>query len=221
MFKTTLLMSSFVTPDTRSFILSRPDDFDWTPGHGVKLSFSDPEWDVPKGRPFTPTGRVDDKVLEFVIKRYSAHHGFTEKFHDLKPGKEIMMSRPFGTIEYKGKGTFIAAGAGITPFLAIFRDLDGKRELQGNNLIYSNKTPADVICESELRYYFGDRSIFTCTREQCYGYSDERVDFDFLKEEIANLDQQFYVCGPPPFVKDVKRILAELGADSAALTLES
>ncbi len=219
-FTATLLMSGFVTPDTRSFVLSRPDDFQWNPGQAVKLSFADPDWDGPKSRPFTPTGRIYDKALEFVIKGYPAHHGFTEKLHDLKPGCEIMISSPYGAITYQGKGTFIAAGAGITPFLAIFRDLADQGELAGNKLIYSNKTPADVICENELRHYFGDRSIFTCTREKCPGYSDERVDLDFLQEEISDLAQQFYVCGPPSFVKGVRRFLQELGADSSALVFE-
>jgi cytochrome-b5 reductase len=220
-YRTTLLMSGFITHDTRSFILSRPDGFDWTPGQGVKLLLDDPDWDGPQGKPFTPTSRINDKVLEFIIKRYTSHHGFTERFFGLKPGKDLQLSEPFGTITYQGKGTFIAAGAGITPFLAIFRDLADKEDLSGNSLIYSSKTPADVICENELRYYFGNRSIFTCTRETCPGFSDERIDYDFLKEEIASLDQQFYVCGPPSFVQDVRKILGELGTDSSALIFEN
>ena len=73
------------------------------------------------------------------------------------------MSEPFGTISYQGPGVFIAGGAGITPFLAMLRDLARRGELDRQTLIFSNKAPRDVICEKELRHLLGERCILTCT----------------------------------------------------------
>lgn len=216
----TILMTGFVTHDTKRFVVSRPDGFHWNPGQGVEVVINKPPWDKKEGRPFTPTGRIADKVLEFTIKRYPDHHGVTDHLHTLNPGQQILMSNPFGAIRYKGKGIFIAAGAGITPFLAIFRDLDNQGILDGNRLIYSNKRPSDIICEKELRHYFGGNALFTCTRGKFPGYLDQRIDRTFLVGEIPETAQYFYVCGPQSFVEEVNRTLGEIGADSDTLVFE-
>ena len=72
-------------------------------------------------RPFTFTGLPDADRLEFVIKSYPSHDGVTEQIADLKPGDSVLIEDPWGAIEDKGPGTFIAGGAGITPFIAILR----------------------------------------------------------------------------------------------------
>ena len=102
-------------------------------------------------------------MLEFTIKCYSDHEGVTRALHRLAAGAELLLSEPFGTISYQGPGVFLAGGAGITPFMAILRERARAADLDGNTLIFSNKTPADVICEKELRHYLGGRCILTCT----------------------------------------------------------
>jgi predicted ferric reductase len=41
----------------------------------------------------------------------------------LKHGDELIIRDVWGAIEYKGEGVFIAGGAGVTPFIAILRQL--------------------------------------------------------------------------------------------------
>ena len=215
----TLLMSEFVTHNVKRFVVSRPPGFTFIAGQGVELAIRQPQWqDQP--RPFTPTSLNDEGVLEFVIKRYTAHEGVTRELHNLSPGVELLLSEPFGTISYQGTGVFIAAGAGITPFIAILRERAIANNLSQNTLIFSNKTPADIICEKELRYYLGDRCILTCTATQAPGYEYGRVDKAFLVEKIDNFEQNFYVCGPPGFTQAVTGSLTELGADAKSLIFE-
>ncbi|WDR00201.1 hypothetical protein PSC71_05305 [Devosia sp. J2-20] len=40
------------------------------------------------------------------------------------------MGDAWGTIQYQEPGTFIAGGAGVTPFIAILRDLQAKDTLR-------------------------------------------------------------------------------------------
>ena len=108
----TILMTEFVTHDVKRFILTKPHDFDFEPGQGVKIMIDEPEWRKDEDHPFTPTSRRDDDVLEFVIKKYAAREGFTDKLHSLDVGAKLLLSNPFGTIVYKGPGVFLAAGAG-------------------------------------------------------------------------------------------------------------
>lgn len=215
----TLLMSQFVTHDVKHFIVSKPEGFSIVPGQGVELAVNQPGLRE-QGRPFTPTGLADDRVLEFTIKAYPDHAGVTQALHQLEPGAELLMSEPFGTIRYEGPGVFIAGGAGITPFLAILRDLAGKGELDGQTLIFSNKTPRDVICERELRHGLGERCILTCTGAAAPGYENRRVDRAFLEEMVSDFTQRFYLCGPPPFMDAINAALTDLGARSESLVFE-
>ena len=214
-----LLMSQFVTHDVKRFIVSKPPGFSVLPGQGVELAINRPGLSD-QGRPFTPTGLADDRVLEFTIKGYADHAGVTQALHQLKPGAELMMSEAFGTISYQGPGVFIAGGAGVTPFLAILRDLARQGELGGQTLIFSNKTPHDVICEKELRHLLGDRCLLLSTAVDAPGYEHRRVDRAYLQEKISDFDQRFYVCGPPPFMEAVDAALRGLGARAESLVFE-
>lgn len=215
----TLLMNQFVTHDVKRFIVSKPKGLSVDPGQGVELAIKLPGLRE-QGRPFTPTGLAVDRVLEFTIKAYPAHAGVTQALHQLEPGAELLMSEPFGTIRYQGPGVFIAGGAGITPFLAILRGLAHRGELDGQTLIFSNKTPRDVICEKELRHLLGERCILTCTGADAPGYAHRRVDRAYLEEVIDDFKQRFYVCGPPLFMDAVNGALTDLGASSENVVFE-
>lgn len=215
----TLLMSEFVTHDVKRFILSKPDGFSFEPGQGVELTINHEKWKT-EARPFTPTNFVDDCVIEFTIKCYAEHQGVTHALHQLPAGAELLLSEPFGTISYQGPGVFIAAGAGITPFIAILRARARAADLERNSLLFSNKTAADIIYEKELRHYLGERCILTCTDEQAAGYAHRLIDKNFLAEKIDDFKQPFYVCGPPGFMTAVNGALKDLGADPQSLIFE-
>jgi cytochrome-b5 reductase len=168
-------MTEFVTHDVKRFFLTKPRNFGYEPGQGVKMVINEPKWRNEESRPFTPTSLRDDKILEFTIKRYPTLRGVTDKLHSLGVGAKLLKSEAFGTITCKGPGVFIAAGAGVTPFIAISRHLAREGKIDSNSLISSNKPPADVICEKELRHYFGSRCIITFTRESTPGYENRRI----------------------------------------------
>ncbi|MDD3449529.1 MAG: FAD-binding oxidoreductase [Gammaproteobacteria bacterium] len=214
-----LLLSEFVTHDVKRFMVSRPEGFEYRTGQGVELAVDEPGWRE-QGRPFTPTSLPDAPVLEFIIKAYPAHHGVTARLHTIAAGTGLRMSAPFGTINYQGPGTFIAGGAGITPFMAILRELASEGRLEGHSLLFSNKTPADIICMQELQHYLGPRGRFLCTRKSDCNCPEGRIDKAFLERQIGDFGQKFYVCGPPAFVELVNGALRELGADPLALIFE-
>ncbi|MCW8917380.1 MAG: FAD-binding oxidoreductase [Gammaproteobacteria bacterium] len=216
---TTLLSAQFITHDVKQFIIERPAGFTFEPGQGVELAIDRPGWEK-EARPFTPTSLPEAKVLEFIIKGYPEHHGMTEQLHRLVPGERLLISDPFGTINYRGPGTFIAAGAGITPFLAIIRRLARDGELGSHRLLYSNKGPADIINAQELRHYLGPDLRLLCTRESDCHCEAQRIDKRYLQATIGDLAQRFYICGPPPFVKAINTALIELGAEPDALVFE-
>ncbi|MFX0113574.1 MAG: FAD-binding oxidoreductase [Candidatus Hodarchaeota archaeon] len=216
-----ILKTDNVTHDVKRFIVERPEDFTFTPGQATEVRVQKPGFEK-EGRPFTFTGLQNDLVLEFIIKQYPEHEGakVTQELHTLKTGDSLIMKDIFGTINYRGPGTFIAAGTGITPFIAIFRMLKEEGKLEENSLIFSNKTKKDVILEQELQALFQENLTLILTREKLPGYGNKRLDKDSLKEFITDFSQYFYVCGPKKFVGDIKGILQELGATPDHVVVE-
>ena len=220
--KVKILMKEFVTHDVFRFIVEKPKRYVFTPGQATEISINKPGWEDKK-RPFTFTSLKDDLVLEFIIKIYPEHKGVTEQIGRLKPNDELIIEEPWGNINYKEEGVFIAGGAGITPFIAILRNLKEKNMIENNALIFSNKTSKDVILEKEFREMFKDNPknlILTLTREKKDGYLNQRVDKNFLRKIIKYCPKNFYICGPKKFVEDVKNAAVNLNCKMQSIIIE-
>jgi len=208
-----------ITHDVKRFRVEKPEGYSFIPGQATEVSINTPVLKDEK-RPFTFTCLNRDPYLEFTIKIYPSHNGVTNEIGKLKPGAELIIRDVWGAISYKGKGVFIAGGAGITPFISIFRDLREKDELSGNTLIFANKTKADIILENELRYMLGDAFINILSDEKDNSYFHGMITEEFLKDNIGDSNRNFYLCGPPPMMDAVKKQLVSLGAGENSITLE-
>jgi ferredoxin-NADP reductase len=212
-----ILKTDFVTHDTKRILVEKPRDYTFTPGQATDISINTPELKTEK-RPFTFTSTNDELVLEFMIKKYPG--GMTEKIHELKPGDELVIGEVFGDIEYKGKGTFIAGGTGITPFLAILRQLNKEGKINDNKLIFSNKTQKDIISEKELKELLKENLILTITEEKNKNYINKKITKDFLKENIKEFNQYFYLCGPLSFTEEIENHLLDIGVREGLIIKE-
>lgn len=209
-----------VTHDVKRFRVEKPEGYSFVPGQATDVSINTPELKKEK-RPFTFTCLNREPDLEFTIKIYPSHNGITNELGKLNPGAELIIRDVWGAISYKGRGVFIAGGAGITPFISIFRDLRMKNEITGNTLIFANKTKADIILEDELREMLGnDAFINILSDEKKNGYFYGMITKDFLKAHIGDSNRNFYLCGPPPMMDAVKQQLANLGVGENSITLE-
>lgn len=210
-----------VTHDVKKLTFEKPDGYDFEPGQATEAAIDKDGWREEK-RPFTFTSLTDDEHLEFVIKMYPDHDGVTEQIGKIKAGDSLIIGEPWGTIQYKGEGTFLAGGAGVTPFIAILRDLYKKDELGENKLIFSNKTDKDIILKEEFSDMLGDHFINVITDEPTdeHIFLDGFVDREFLASKIKDFDQPFYVCGPGPFNDSMMEYLKDLGAEADALVFE-
>jgi propane monooxygenase reductase component len=208
-----------VTHDVRRFTVEKPDGFRFEPGQATLVSINRPEWRKEK-HPFTFTSLNDWPNLEFTIKIYSDHDGVTNQLDKLGPGDELLIRDPWGTIQYKGPGYFIAGGAGVTPFIAILRQLQKDGRLAGNTLLFSNKTSRDIILRDEFEAMAGLECVFTVTDEPDPSLEGRRIDRHFLEEKITDFGKHFYVCGPAQMVEDIKGHLGALGGRADAIVFE-
>jgi len=214
-----ILDAYYITHDVKRFQVEKPEGYDFIPGQATDVSINLPEWkDVL--RPFTFTCLREMKYLEFTIKIYNERNGVTKMLGRMNKDDELILHEVFGAIEYKGPGVFIAGGAGITPFIAIFRDLYKKNLINDNALIYSNKTHEDVIMEAELQKMLKNNFIRLFTRENVIGFRSLRIDRNYLVDVIGDFGQNFYVCGPDEFVTNVNQLLLDLGAKAETIIIE-
>lgn len=209
-----------VTHDVLSVVTDKPAQFTFTPGQATEISINKEGWED-ETRPFTFTCLPSDDYLEFTIKTYPERKGVTNEFLSLSEGDELIVHDVFGAISYRGEGVFIAGGAGVTPFIAIFRDLDSKDEIDDNKLIFANKTKADIILESELRRILGTNFINILSDEEVAGYAHGRITEDLIETESDGIDKPFYLCGPPPMIDAVEKQLQHLGVDTNDIIKEA
>jgi len=208
-----------VTHDVKRFKVERPKGLEFIPGQAADISINTPEWKKEK-RPFTFTGLNDWDHLEFTIKIYNDHNGVTQQLGKLKAGDELILHDVFGAIHFYGEGTFLAGGAGVTPFIAIFRKLEKEKKLDKNTLIFSNKTEKDIILRDEFTRMLGNRFINTLTQEKTTVFDNRKIDERYLSEKIKDFEQYFYLCGPDPMVEDLQQLLLKLGAEKDKIIVE-
>ncbi len=208
-----------LTHDVLEIRTEKPKDYTFIPGQATELALNRKGWEEEK-RPFTFTGIPSDEYLEFIIKVYPSHHGMTNALSDISIRDSLIIGEPWGAIRYRGKGLFIAGGAGITPFISIFRQLANEKKLAGNKLLFANKTRSDIILESELNKLLAKDLIHILSHEVQKEYCSGFVTGALIKESLIQNADNVYLCGPPPMMDAVMIILQDLGISQHSITLE-
>jgi ferredoxin-NADP reductase len=208
-----------ITPDVLKIVTEKPVPFEFTPGQATEVSINKNGWQNER-RPFTFTSLPDNNYLEFTIKTYPSHNGVTNELLQLKENDELILHDVFGAIAYKGEGVFIAGGAGVTPFISIFRYLQAKKEIGHNKLIFANKTKADIILEKEFKKLLGTNFVNILSDEKVEGYSNGQITENFIKMNCGELKKLFYICGPPPMMDAIELQLSNLHVSENSIVKE-
>ncbi|HJS52953.1 MAG TPA: hypothetical protein VJ765_00375 [Chitinophagaceae bacterium] len=208
-----------VTHDVLKIVTEKPQGYNFIPGQATEVSINKSGWQEEK-RPFTFTCLPDDDYLEFTIKTYPSHKGVTNELLLLKQKDELILHDIFGAIAYKGEGIFIAGGAGVTPFISIFRFLRSRNELGGNKLIFANKRKEDIILKLEFESLLGINFINILSDENTNGYAHGYITEEFLKANITDLKKKIYLCGPEPMMEAIEKHLSNLGIEKDSIIKE-
>jgi ferredoxin-NADP reductase len=209
-----------ITHDVLQIVTEKPQQLDFTPGQATEISINREGWKNEK-RPFTFTSLPDSDYLEFTIKTYPSHKGVTNELLNLKINDELILHDVFGAIAYKGEGVFIAGGAGVTPFICIFRYLQSKNVTGKNKLIFANKTKGDIILADEFKKLLGKKFINILSDEKISGYAHGQITEGFLKVHINKAAKHVYICGPPPMMDAIEKQLSSLGLGKSVIIKEA
>lgn len=209
-----------ITHDVLQIVTEKPQRLNFTSGQAADISINKEGWKN-EIRPFTFTSLPDNDYLQFTIKTYPAHKGVTNELLHLKKNDELILHEVFGAIGYKNEGIFIAGGAGVTPFISIFRYLKSKNIVGDNKLIFANKTEADIILKLEFDNLLGKNFINILSDEKTDKYAYGLINEEFLKPHIKDPNKNVYVCGPPPMMDAVEKILSNLDVNERLIIKEA
>jgi len=190
------------------FRFEKPEGFSFVAGQATELTLDAPKQMGPS--PFTFTCLNTKPYLELTTKIYYERHGLTSLLAEKQVGESVIITDPWDSFVNKGPGIFIAGGAGITPFLAILRQLKVDNNIGNSYLFFSNKTGKDIFLKDELTSLLGKRYINILTQDP--SAKKERLNEEFFTKHISNFDQPFYLCGPPGFAESIQKDLTKLGA---------
>ena len=207
------------THNVLRIVTEKPPQYHFESGQATEVSINKPGWEDEK-RPFTFTSLPQDDYLEFVIKVYPTHQSVTNELLNLKEGEELIIENAWGAINYLGEGTFIAGGAGVTPFISILRNLHAQNKLGNNKLIFANDLETDIIYKEAFEKIMGDNFINILSQQKTAKYAYGYITETFLKKNIPDFGKFVYLCGPPPMMAAVEKQLANLKVSSELIIKE-
>ncbi|MCK0134748.1 flavodoxin reductase [Arenibacter sp. S6351L] len=206
-----IIDKSWLTHNVMLLVFEKPQGFTHNIGQAIELTLNSRQFRN-QFAPFTLVGSPEEKHLRLIIKVYPKHKGLTEALSKAKISDSLLITDAWDSYVYKGKGTFIAAGSGITPFLPMFWDLKNKNVVENHQLIYANRMTKDIILKDELNLLFKEHYYNILSEEQSAIYDYGRIDYAYLVSKIRVFDQYFYVCGPDAFMESVRKDLIRGGA---------
>jgi ferredoxin-NADP reductase len=149
---------------------------------------------------------------------------------ELRPGDALELRGPVGgyfvwSARHGGPLLLVAGGSGIVPLRAMLRERRRSGSEVPARLLYSSRSPGDVIYRAELdQLTDGVEVVQTLTREQPEGWTGyaRRVDAELLGEVAWPAEQGplAFVCGPTSFVESVADGLVALGYPPARVKTE-
>lgn len=168
-------------------------------------------------RSYSPT-RVDGRRLSITVKAIEGGKLSRHLCQDVAIGDVLELGDTFGgmtpSIDEYTPQLFLAAGSGITPMIALVRDLAARGMPVPATLVYWARTRAEFCFVDELRELARREPDFTVhfvlTREAAVE-SDEaegRIDAHMLSALVRDaLLQHVHACGPGGFVEAARELL--------------
>jgi len=203
-----VLQVQWLSPHIRDIVLKLPDLQEWSPGQYALIRVAPFEW-----RPYS-LASASGQSARFIIDVRTKGKGaaFTR---GLQPGDEVELQLPLGNFDIQSdecgndkaptrRRIFIATGSGIAPLCAAFDE-----GIRANDLLLFGCTTADEDLTRRLKTPIPP--VIRCmTRESSDAAFKGRVT-DYLRTTGIDQGADYYVCGSPAMVADVRRVIRSGG----------
>lgn len=219
------------TPAVKSLTLDLPA---W-PGHragqhvDIRLTAEDGYQAV---RSYSIASPPEERRVMVTIERLDGGEVSPYLVDEVRAGDQFEVRGPIGgyfvwETALGGPLMLVAGGSGIVPLMAMMRHRVATASDIPIRLLYSARSPEDVIYWAEveqLASHPGIEVIYTYTRSQPPGWTGyhRRIDQSMLQEVAPPREEHplIYICGPTSFVEAASSSLPGLGHDPAGIRTE-
>lgn len=199
------------TPTVKSFRMQVPMWMPHLPGQHYDVRLTAPDGYSAQRSYSIASSPLDANEIELTIDRLDDGE-VSPYFHDVvEVGDQVEVRGPFASyFVWRGEMPvlLIGGGSGVVPLMAILRHRRRTMPDLPMRLVYSVRTAADVIYESEL----GHETTLTYTREPPPGWDGHvgRIDAELLRPALFDSGTAF-VCGTNGFVETAVGLLLDAG----------
>lgn len=203
-----VLQAQWLSPHIRDIVLKLPRSLQWCPGQYALIRVAPFEW-----RPYS-LASASGQSARFLIDVRTKGKGAAFA-RGLQPGDEVELQLPMGNFDIHSdkrgndeaptrRRIFIATGSGIAPFCAAFDE-----GICADDLLLFGCARADE--DLTLRLETPIPHVIRCmTRESSDAAFKGRVT-DYLRMTGIDQSADYYVCGSPAMVADVRRVIRSGG----------
>jgi ferredoxin-NADP reductase len=220
------------TPRAASLVLAIPD---W-PGHlagqhvDVRLTAED---GYQTQRSYSIASAPEDPRVILTVERLEDGEVSPYLVGELRAGDKVELRGPIGGYFVWQAGDdkpllLVAGGSGIVPLMAMIRHHAAAGATAPVRLLYSFRSPEDVIYRDELATLSGEgmmlKVLHTLTRSQPVGWEgySRRIDSEMMAEVAwpRKDSPAVFICGPTAFVETAAGLLVESGYDPTWIRTE-
>jgi len=206
--------------------------FDYQPGQFLTFDLPVPEGTIQ--RTYTISSSPSRPLsISITVKGQPGSVGTRWMLDHLKPGMRIKAYGPAGHFSSRRhparKYLFISAGSGITPMMSMTTWAWDSGEMPDIVFVHAARKPSDIIFKRRLEQFAsrvpGLQLRFTVEEVEPFevwsGYRGRLSQIMLGLMAHDYLEREVFCCGPEPFMKAVREMLASLGFDMAHYHEES
>jgi len=205
------------TPNVISLRFARPAGLEYKPGQFMFVTLKHQNKEV--NRPFSfSSSPTQTEFIEFTKKL--SESDFSMALKSAKPGDWARIDAPYGNFTFEGEHQKIAllgGGIGITPFISMCQYATDKALDCKITLFYACRTSSDIVFRSEFEQLATKnpniKILFVLSQpEPEWKGATGHINVDMIKQALPDFKEYtFYSCGPPPMVKAMQELVANLG----------
>ncbi|WP_089107373.1 globin domain-containing protein [Streptomyces hyaluromycini] len=225
------------TPDVVSFLL-RPADGERIPRAragqyvSVRVCMAD---GVHQLRQYSLSSDPGDELRRITVKRVTGDTAgpdgeVSNLLHDtVREGDELLLSAPFGDIflddpvDTTTPVVLVSAGIGCTPMTGILAHLAGLRSIRRVLVLHADRSPADHALRAETHELVDQlrnaRAVFWYERPGAEEPAARTGPMDLSDTELPD-NATVFLCGPLPFMRDVRGQLLNAGVPARRIRYE-
>lgn len=223
------------TPDVKTFRLINPDGgslpFTYLPGQFANLKIPLNGKTVRRSYTIASSPTHCD-YLELTVKREP--QGLVSCYLNdvVKEGQFLEIEAPLGKFTFTGREAesvvLIGGGVGITPLMSAIRYLTDRGWPGEIFLLFSCRTPDEMIFGDELNYLHDRNPNFhlfvTMTRAEGLPWAGARgrISKELLNQSVPNIAaRRVHICGPSAMIKELRQAAVELGLPPDQIKIEA